>query len=342
MTQEKRRRRGSRTHGGGSQKNRRGAGNRGGRGNAGRKKHEIHGADPLGKKGFTRPPSTKEEVVEVSLQEIDEYVFYEVGTPGRLPSSPVRVNARELIDDIDSDTIVKVLADGRRDDGSPKSRALMTDGGVVRATEVVANEFSKQAVNRLEAGGGRAVTVGLNGHKEIKTPMENVKTMEQSDKEYLNEKEEQLKNNELLSDEDIHKLLEIVREEESPEIVYDILYEHYDKKGELETDDIVDLYRYKTLAKKHEFQTPAVNRIIEDYFSDIDISEEIMADLTEGIPDNIPVEELSAILDYRGTRIKQASKETYPEDNQEDREERIEKYQKEYLYIVQDRLTTTA
>ena len=41
MTDKKRRQRGSRTHGGGSQKNRRGAGNRGGRGRAGRENPDL-------------------------------------------------------------------------------------------------------------------------------------------------------------------------------------------------------------------------------------------------------------------------------------------------------------
>src|SRR6056297_483632 len=72
MTSKKRRQRGSRTHGGGTHKNRRGAGHRGGRGNAGRDKHEFHNHEPLGKSGFKRPQMLQEEIAEIDVRELDE------------------------------------------------------------------------------------------------------------------------------------------------------------------------------------------------------------------------------------------------------------------------------
>ena len=72
MTDKTRRQRGSRTHGGGSQKNRRGAGNRGGRGRAGRDKHEFHDYEPLGKYGFDRPQKVQREVETINVGELDE------------------------------------------------------------------------------------------------------------------------------------------------------------------------------------------------------------------------------------------------------------------------------
>ena len=65
MTSKKKRQRGSRTHGGGTQKNRRGAGHRGGRGNAGSRKHEMHHHGPWDKHGFTRPDDVQETVRHV-------------------------------------------------------------------------------------------------------------------------------------------------------------------------------------------------------------------------------------------------------------------------------------
>ena len=71
MTDKNRRQRGSRTHGGGTHKNRRGAGHRGGRGAAGRSKHEYHNYGPLGKHGFKRPEDSQTEVLEVKVQKLD-------------------------------------------------------------------------------------------------------------------------------------------------------------------------------------------------------------------------------------------------------------------------------
>ncbi|TVT87177.1 50S ribosomal protein L15, partial [Haloferax volcanii] len=72
MTSKKRRQRGSRTHSGGTHKNRRGAGHRGGRGRAGRDKHEFHNYEPLGKHGFKRPDVLQDDVAEVKVQKLDE------------------------------------------------------------------------------------------------------------------------------------------------------------------------------------------------------------------------------------------------------------------------------
>ena len=97
MTNKKKRQRGSRTHGGGSQKNRRGAGNRGGRGAAGRKKHEFHQYGPLGKTGFKRPEKTQLEVREVTLRDIDEDVLLLVEDGlAEETDGGYRVDARDL------------------------------------------------------------------------------------------------------------------------------------------------------------------------------------------------------------------------------------------------------
>ncbi|MBS1263147.1 MAG: 50S ribosomal protein L15 [Methanonatronarchaeales archaeon] len=69
-----RRRRGSRTHGKGSQKKGRGAGNRGGRGKAGSWKHEKFPLKRQGKYGFKRPQTRREETSVINVGQIDESV----------------------------------------------------------------------------------------------------------------------------------------------------------------------------------------------------------------------------------------------------------------------------
>jgi large subunit ribosomal protein L15 len=151
MTSKKRRQRGSRTHGGGTQKNRRGAGNRGGRGRAGRDKHEYHNYASLGKSGFTRPEKAIETVLEVSIQEIDEDIalLVEDGLAEETASG-YRIDARDVLEDGHEADVVKVLG-----------------GGQVRSTlEVTADAFTDAARERIEAEGGEAIVAERSRDEE--------------------------------------------------------------------------------------------------------------------------------------------------------------------------------
>jgi large subunit ribosomal protein L15 len=141
MTSKKKRQRGSRTHGGGSHKNRRGAGHRGGRGDAGRSKHEFHNHEPLGKSGFTRPPKAKEEVKTVDVRTLDEdaAVFAAEGLAEETDDG-YRIDARDVVEDGHDVDVVKVLGSGQ----------------VRGQLEVVADAFSAGAREKLEAAGGSA------------------------------------------------------------------------------------------------------------------------------------------------------------------------------------------
>lgn len=142
MTDKKRRQRGSRTHGGGSGKNRRGAGHRGGRGNAGRSKHEIHGQEPLGKHGFTRPQAVLDDVATVNVAQLDEDVpdLLEAGLATETDDG-IEIDARVALD-VDEDVDrVKVLGGGQ----------------VHHALTVIADDFSEGARALLEAAGGAAI-----------------------------------------------------------------------------------------------------------------------------------------------------------------------------------------
>ena len=142
MSNKKKRQRGTRTRGGGSQKNRRGAGHRGGRGDAGREKHEFHNYGPLGKHGFKRPEAAQDDVVEVSVQTLDEDAAV-LAAEGVAEESGdgYAVDARDVAEDGWEADAVKVLGGGQ----------------VHRELTVTADAFTAGAVEGIEEAGGEAV-----------------------------------------------------------------------------------------------------------------------------------------------------------------------------------------
>ena|SRR5665648_474362 len=131
--------RGSRTHGCGTHKNRRGAGNRGGRGNSGKCKHHAIRAflnnDSYGKHGFSRPQAVIQTVATANIGEIDELseTWITKGLATR-QNDEIHINLEEL-------GINKVLGSGF------VTKKLVLTSGV----------FSKSAISKLEAAGGRIV-----------------------------------------------------------------------------------------------------------------------------------------------------------------------------------------
>ena len=142
MTSKKRRQRGSRTHGGGTHKNRRGAGHRGGRGRAGRSKHEFHNYEPRKKHGFKRPQGIREEVLEVDVKTLDEdAILYAADGLAEETDDGYAIDARDVVEDGHEADVVKVLG-----------------GGQVRnALAVTADAFTESAREKLEAAGGDAI-----------------------------------------------------------------------------------------------------------------------------------------------------------------------------------------
>ncbi len=142
MGSKKRRQRGSRTHGGGTHKNRRGAGHRGGRGRAGRDKHEFHNYEPLGKHGFKRPDSITDTIAEISVQKLDEdAVVYEAEGIAETDGDAYVIDARDVVDAGHDVDVVKVLGDGQ----------------VRNELVVTADAFTASAVALIEEAGGDAV-----------------------------------------------------------------------------------------------------------------------------------------------------------------------------------------
>ena len=142
MTSKKRRQRGTRTHGGGTHKNRRGAGHRGGRGRAGRSKHEFHNYEPRKKHGFKRPQDAGLEVVEIDVRTLDEDVpLYVADGLAEETGDGYAIDAREVVEDGHDADVVKVLGSGQ----------------VHESLTVTADAFSESAREKLESAGGDAV-----------------------------------------------------------------------------------------------------------------------------------------------------------------------------------------
>jgi len=133
--------RGSRTCGGGTHKNRRGAGNRGGRGFSGGCKHHFvkyllmgrHIGKPFGSKGFT--PKVVREITAMNVGEIDERIEELIASGvARKSGEEIEVHLSEL-------GIDKVLGGGK----------------VTHKLVVFAKEFSERAIEKIEEAGGKAV-----------------------------------------------------------------------------------------------------------------------------------------------------------------------------------------
>jgi large subunit ribosomal protein L15 len=139
MTSKKRRQRGSRTHGGGTHKNRRGAGNRGGRGKAGSRKHEMHHYGPWEKHGFTRPDEAQPTVAEVTVQKLDEdAALLAADGLAENDDGAYTLDARDVAEDGHDVDIVKVLGNGQ----------------VRQELHVTADAFSESAESLIEDAGG--------------------------------------------------------------------------------------------------------------------------------------------------------------------------------------------
>lgn len=131
--------RGSRTCGGGTHKNRRGAGNRGGRGKAGGCKHHFVRAMmrgySYGKHGFKRPASVSRDVTIVNVGELDELALYLVDEGlAEIKDGVYHINLENL-------GIEKVLGSGR----------------VTKNLVVTSEEFSVSAREKIESAGGSCI-----------------------------------------------------------------------------------------------------------------------------------------------------------------------------------------
>ncbi|TAJ45832.1 uL15 family ribosomal protein [Methanofollis fontis] len=132
--------RGSRTCGGGTHKNRRGAGNRGGRGRAGHRDHRwshflLAGQIHNGKNGFVSARKVKVPVLDIG--EIDQIAEYLVQAGiAETEEGAILLDAADI-------GVEKVLGGGQ----------------VTHVLKVTAASFSAQAKEKIEAAGGQALTI---------------------------------------------------------------------------------------------------------------------------------------------------------------------------------------
>ncbi len=131
--------RGSRTCGGGTHKNRRGAGNRGGRGRAGCRDHRfshflINGLFHEGKHGFVNKNGSKDKILDVG--ELDQILdkLVECGLAS--------VEGDVFVVDAEQIGINKILGSGK----------------VTHKINVTAEAFSESAKAKIEEMGGQALT----------------------------------------------------------------------------------------------------------------------------------------------------------------------------------------
>ena len=132
--------RGSRTCGGGTHKNRRGGGSRGGRGNAGTCKHHfvrsMHRGLSFGKHGFKRPQSITSQDIIVNIGEIDE------AAEGLVLDGFAEKKGNAYHIDLGNIGIDKVLGGGK----------------ISKSLFITASEFSSVARQKIEEAKGQAIT----------------------------------------------------------------------------------------------------------------------------------------------------------------------------------------
>jgi large subunit ribosomal protein L15 len=133
--------RGSRTCGGGTHKNRRGAGNRGGRGRAGINAHHFvkwykeMGGPVFGKDGFFHNPQTPVTAMDIGI--IDQIL------PSLLAQGIAKQEGDAVVINIADMGIEKVLGSGR----------------VTKKIHISAQAFSEVAKAKIEKMGGKAQVV---------------------------------------------------------------------------------------------------------------------------------------------------------------------------------------
>ena len=144
MTKEKNKSfRGSRTCGGGTHKNRRGGGSRGGRGHAGACKHNAFRAMQegwmFGKHGFKRPLVTQTEVACINVGELDELA------PGLVERGFAEQKDGQVAIDLGALGVDKLLGTGR-----VSGKYLITVGTASATAKAKVEEQGGQIISETE------------------------------------------------------------------------------------------------------------------------------------------------------------------------------------------------
>jgi large subunit ribosomal protein L15 len=148
--------RGSRTCGGGTHKNRRGAGSRGGHGNAGNDKHhfvrEYLKGFTFGKHGFKRPQKVISYKSIVNVGELDEMVLQlMLDGEARKEDHMYYINLSELEYSIDK---------------------LLGAGKITKPMVITVSECSAGARDKIEEAGGRIEQILTHEMEQVSEPEE--------------------------------------------------------------------------------------------------------------------------------------------------------------------------
>lgn len=347
MTQKKRRMRGSRTHGGGSEKNRRGAGNRGGRGDAGRSKHEIHKHEPLGKHGFKREEKDKKKVEKVNIQEIDETI------------SEIELGIQD-VEDIEGIEIVEPSQDDMATDGGVAIHSsyevnlpqycddyedydeakLLNSGQLNHRFNVIADDSSKDAKYHVQSEGGNVYyTTDGSGFKNG-TRIEQIITKRKFNNnnchdnggqvELLEELEEKVDTGEPLEFHEFDKLVDIATSSEYRGDAYKIMMKHSDNLNKIEGINALNLMRARDFASEYGFDSSEFEAALDTYFSEICANKNRTKFMRVGLPTSLSVDDVLAGLD----RIYDTFHTGEYEENPEIQQKQIEEEERLYLFSI--------
>lgn len=325
MTSKSKRQRGSRTHGGGSHKNRRGAGHRGGRGNAGRSKHEFHNHPPLGKNGFSRPASVQQEKREINIQELDEdaALYVSEGTALELNES-YWIDLRPIVEDGWEVDAVKLIGNGQ----------------VRQQHHIVADECSEAARKKVEDNGGIVVTLEDG---EMPAEMVEASDIHQDSLRAIDQRMstewKRVREGAVLEFDDIEELLQLGEEGELPELAYRIILRGFKNTQEIYPIDVPALYLLKSYAIKHNIETKDIDLYLDEFFEQVEIPEEFKGELRNSLPEEVAPAQLYDVLIDRGERIARAESQAYDIDDEEKIAQSIRESQRRYLNVVRNKVS---
>lgn len=350
MTSKKRRQRGSRTHGGGTHKNRRGAGNRGGRGRAGRSKHEFHNYEDLGKSGFS-PPGDDPDKVIVNLKELDTLVYEAyIGAESQAemhgdssdssdPESGSHTTATDGgvstvqagVELSHSNSITRVDLTKVHSDADIVK--LLGSGSLSRAIQVMVDACSINAKRAVKAAGG-SVHLSNNGWI-TRTAVEEVigrrfRINHGNSNMNLEEFLETVRDGQPLEPSEFDKV--VSNADKDIDLAYEIMKHHAELIDEPTGLEILNLMRSRDFAREHGLDPSMFERLISVYFEDIDLSEAYRKSLVQDLPEHMTVDDALGGLE----RIHDSYRIDAYENNPDLRESRIREDEKEYLSAVDE------
>lgn len=359
MTSKKRRQRGSRTHGGGTHKNRRGAGNKGGRGRAGRDKHEHHNYDPLGKSGFTPVDPRKTE--KINIKKIDEDIYeIEIGVKSVDDVDGITiVEGPEMRTDgglvAESNTFSQTEPAGNSGDHTMKKyyvnlpeyaeeyekvdQVKLLDGGQMHHPfSVTLDDCSKSGKKTITNNGERVYykldSAGFQkatkpeqviSMRYFKNPDDNNRSGDERLEEYL----DQVESGESLEFHEFDDVIELGQSQD-PELAYKVMIHHADNVEPADAVEVINLLRSREFAEEFGFESSIFQDKVDSYFGELEATDDELGILRIGMSERYTVDDVLDGLDRIHDRFHTDQYEGRPDL----RSQRIEEEEQMYLLTV--------